>query len=425
MNYEQSSCNDINEPGLMPVAEARARILTQIQAVSGHQYLPIEQCRGRILAEDMIAPRSVPIQDNSAVDGYAFCAADQADNGATQLTVIGTALAGVPFSGSVARGQCVRITTGAALPDGADTVIMQEQVQIRGGNTIRFDERLKHGQNVRYAGEDLKQGQCILPAGKYLLPADIGLMASLGLCEIQVRRPLRIAIASTGNELIDPGNILESGRIYDSNRYSLTAALDKPGLSVIDLGILADDPDTLLTQFRQAADSADLLITSGGVSVGEADYTKTALQQAGHIDFWKIAIKPGRPLAFGSLQNKPFFGLPGNPVAVLVTFYQFVLPALEKMLGLTGKPIAPILKARALEPLSKKPGRTEIQRGWLEPDEQGQWTVRSTGKQGSGILHSISSANAFIVLPHDSGTIDAGDWVAVQPFAGLFWVYEE
>ncbi|WP_036254539.1 gephyrin-like molybdotransferase Glp [Methylobacter sp. BBA5.1] len=415
----QPSCNDIHEPGLIPVKDALARILAAVPAVSGYERLNIEHARGRTLYQSVISAVNVPAHTNSAVDGYALHAEDLPGQGTRRLEIIGQAFTGRPYAGDTARGQCVRIMTGAPMPAGLDTVIMQEQVQLS-DNSIELDSRHKAGQNVRQAGEDIRQGQSVLQPGKYLTPPDIGLCASLGIAEINVCRKLKVAIASTGNEVFGIGQTLGTGGIYDSNRYSLLAALDRPDIEVINLGILEDDPETLLKRFQEAGAYADVIISSGGVSVGEADYTKTALQGSGQVDFWKVAIKPGRPLAFGRIGKAAFFGLPGNPVAVMVTFYQFVLPALEKMLGITDKPIAPAFLAKACENLRKKPGRTEIYRGIIEQSEHGEWRVKTTGKQGSGILSSMSLANAFIILAHDSTDIKAGEWVTVQPFSGMF-----
>jgi molybdopterin molybdotransferase len=309
--------------------------------------------------------------------------------------------------------------TGAPMPEGLDTVIMQEHAERR-GNTLRIDGRHKPGQNVRKAGEDIRQGQTILHPGKWLTPPDIGLIASLGIPEINVVRKLRIAVASTGNEIFSIGTPLKAGGLYDSNRYSLWAALARPDIEVCNLGIVEDSPEALLNAFEQAAEFADVIISTGGVSSGEADYTKAALQASGRIGFWKIALKPGRPLAFGRIGKAAFFGLPGNPVATLVTFYLLVLPALEKMLGIKNRPIVPLFRARTLEDLRKKPGRTEVARGILGQDQNGEWTVRSTGNQGSGILSSMSLANALIILEHDRSNVKAGESVWVKPFAGLF-----
>ena len=419
MNNPQPSCADIYEPGLISVKEALSKILSDVPAVFGYEHLNIEKARGRTLYESVVAAFNVPPHTNSAVDGYAMRSSDLPVRGEYRLEIRGHAFAGKPYSGEIKAGQCLRIMTGAPVPEELDVVIMQEHVTLM-DNAILIDARHKVGQNIRKAGEDIQQGQTILHPGKYLTPPDIGLIASLGIAEINVTRKLKVAIASTGNEVFSLGATPCAGGIYDSNRYSLLAALDRPDIDVINLGILEDDPASLLKSFHEASDYADVIISTGGVSVGEADYTKAALQASGQIDFWKVAIKPGRPLAFGTINNTAFFGLPGNPVAVMVTFYQFVLPALEKMSGITHKPIAPVFLARTTQDLRKKTGRTEVLRGIIKQDDSGAWTVKSTGQQGSGILSSMSLANAFIILDHEISSIKAGDWVKVQPFAGLF-----
>ena len=419
MINQQSSCTDFYEPGLISVRDALSRILSDVPAISGYERLNIEKARGRTLHEPVIAAFNVPPHTNSAVDGYAIYSADLPVQGECRLEIGGQAFAGKPFTGKITSGQCLRIMTGAPVPDGLDVVIMQEHATLK-DNTIVIDARHKTGQNIRKAGEDIQEGQIVLHSGKYLTPPDIGLMASLGIAEINVKRKLKVAIASTGNEVFSLGATPCKGGIYDSNRYTLLAALDRSDIDVINLGILEDNPASLLESFQVASDYADVIISTGGVSVGEADYTKTALQASGQIEFWKVAIKPGRPLAFGTINNAAFFGLPGNPVAVMVTYYQFVLPALEKMSGITNKPIAPVFMAKVTQDLRKKPGRTEILRGIIEQDDSGTWLVKSTGQQGSGILSSMSLANAFIILDHDSSSVKAGDWVKVQAFAGLF-----
>jgi len=419
MNNPQTSCTDIYEPGLMSVKDALSQILSAVPVICGYERLNIEKARGRALYEPVIAAFNVPTFTNSAVDGYAMRASDLPVQGECKLEIIGHAYAGKPYGGEIKSGQCLRIMTGAAVPEELDVVIMQEHVALM-DNEILIDARHKAGQNIRKAGEDIQQGYTVLHPGKYLTPPDIGLMASLGIAEINVTRKLKVVIASTGNEVFSLGSTPCAGGIYDSNRYSLFAALDRPHIDVINLGILEDNPASLLDSFHEASNYADVIISTGGVSVGEADYTKTALQASGQIEFWKVAIKPGRPLAFGNINNAAFFGLPGNPVAVMVTFYQFVLPALEKMSGINNKPIAPVFLARVSQDLRKKPGRTEILRGIIEQDDRGDWLVKSTGQQGSGILSSMSLANAFIILDHDSSSVKAGEWVKVQPFAGLF-----
>jgi molybdopterin molybdotransferase len=415
----QPACSDSNEPGLIPLNDALGRILAAVLPIGGYEHVNIENARSRTLAEAVTAGFNVPGHTNAAVDGYALNGADLPAEGTRLLEIAGKAYAGEPFQGRLKSGQCLRIMTGAPLPEGLDTVIMQEHVELH-GNAILIDSRHKSGQNVRKAGEDIQQGQTILHPGKWLTPPDIGLIASLGIPEIHVARKLRVAIASTGNEIFSIGTPPEADGLYDSNRYSLWAALDRPDIEVINLGIVEDNPEALLNAFEQAAGFADVIISTGGVSSGEADYTKIALKASGQIDFWKVAIKPGRPLAFGRIGNAAFFGLPGNPVAVMVTFYLLVLPALEKMLGINNKPIVPLLRARTLDDLRKKPGRTEVPRGIVEQNQSGEWTVRSTGNQGSGILSSMSLANAFIILEHHRPDVKAGETVWVKPFAGVF-----
>lgn len=412
------SCTDIDEAGLIPVNEALSLIFADVQHASGYERIAIETASKRTLAETITAPFSVPAYANSAVDGYSICCADLSQGGTTRLEIVGEAYAGEPFAGTLNPGQCVRIMTGAMIPNKIDAVVMQEHAEIH-QNTILIDDRHKPGQNIRKVGEDIRLGETILRPGRFLTPADIGLMASLGIAEVNVNRKLKVVIISTGNEIHSISQPLTPGTLYDSNRYLLLATLDRPDIQAVNLGIQKDNLEDLIKTFQEASEYADVIISTGGVSVGAADYTKTALQTSGAIRFWKIAIKPGRPFAFGKINNCVFFGLPGNPVAVMVTFYQFVLPALEKMLGVKDKPIAPIFLAQATEGLRKKPGRTEIQRGIVEQNADGAWTVKATGKQGSGILRSMSLANAFIILDHDLPAVKAGEWVKVQPFTGL------
>ncbi len=415
----QPNCTDLNESGLISVRNALQQILATVQCVSSYETIALDHARGRTLHQSITATFNVPAHTNSAVDGYAILSQNIPEAGQTsRLEINGLALAGRVNSIVAKSGQCLRIMTGAAVPESFDCVVMQEQVQ-RDGDFILIDHNHTAGQNIRQAGEDIQQGQTILAPGKYLTPADIGLIASLGIAEIQVKRKLRVAIASTGDEVYDLDAKLEPGGIYDSNRYTLMAALDRPDIEIINLGVIEDNPEALLACFNQTAQHCDVIISSGGVSVGAADHTRIALETTGQIDFWKVAIKPGRPLAFGKIGNTAFFGLPGNPVAVMVTFYQFVLPALEKILGITDQPIRPQFKAIATETIRKRPGRTEIQRGIISLDKDGQWRVKTSGKQGSGILRSMSLANAFIILDHDSVSIQPGDEVTVQAFASL------
>ncbi|OQK15646.1 molybdopterin molybdenumtransferase [Methyloprofundus sedimenti] len=416
----KTNCADINESGLLPVDQAKNTILAAMPVLQDSLQIPIEQAKGRCLAEAIISPVQVPGHTNSAVDGYAMHSCDLPGKGTqASLKIQATILAGQLYSENCPTGYCLRIMTGAPIPIGLDTVIMQEHCQIS-DTAILIDDRHSKGQNVRQAGEDIQLGTTVLHQGKLLCPADIGLLASLGITEIKVKRKLRIAIASTGNEIYSIASVVPDGGLYDSNRYCLLAALDRPDIEIINLGIIQDNETELLQRFNEAADYADIIISTGGVSVGEADFTKAALKASGDITFWKVAIKPGRPIAFGKIKQSVFFGLPGNPVAVLITLYQFVLPALEKMLGITDKPIAPLIKARSLQSIRKKPGRTEIQRGIVSQTDTGEFRVKTTGKQGSGILSSISMANAFIILQHDQDKVEQGDWVDVQLFSGLF-----
>lgn len=420
MITSKPSCTDINEPGLLPIDVAIKTIMDAMPVLQDSQQLPIEQARGRCLSTAITSPVQVPGHTNSAVDGYAVRSSDlPAANQEVQLIIQATLLAGQLYTEPCRPGHCLRIMTGAAMPVDLDTVIMQEHCQLS-KDTILINDRHKKGQNVRQAGEDIQRGATVLQAGKLLCPADIGLLASIGITEIKVKRKLRIAIASTGNEIYSIAADVPEGGLYDSNCYCLLAALDRPDIEIINLGIIKDNETELLKRFNQAADYADIIISTGGVSVGEADFTKAALKASGAINFWKVAIKPGRPIAFGKIKQSVFFGLPGNPVAVLVTLYQLVLPALEKMLGISDKPLAPLIKARSQEAMRKKPGRTEIQRGIVSQTETGEFQVKTIGKQGSGILSSISMANAFIILEHDRGIIEKGDCVDVQLFSALF-----
>ncbi len=397
MIKKQASCTDIFESGLLPVEQALKQIMSALPRQNNYQVINIEKAKGRTLFEPVTAPFNVPRHNNSAVDGYGINLASLSSTTAHQLSVVGSAFAGKPYKGQpIQQGECIRIMTGAIIPDQVNCVLMQEHVELH-NNTIVFDQSHKAGQNIRLAGEDIKQQEVILQKGRVLNPADIGLIASLGIAEIKVKAKLKIAIASTGNEICNIGDKDNSDKIYDSNRYTLTTALDRADIELTQLGIVEDSPEALLQCFNQASLYADMIISTGGVSVGDADHTKNALKSSGKVDFWKIAIKPGRPLAFGKIGNSVFFGLPGNPVAVMVTFYQFVLPAIEQILGITDKPISPLIKAISLEDIRKKPGRSEIVRGILHQQNE-QWVIKTTGKQGSGILRSMSLANAFIRL---------------------------
>lgn len=408
------SCADDVDTKSLRVSEARQRILAAISPVSDTEKLAIRTALGRILATDIVSPLNVPAHNNSAMDGIAVMSRDLPQAGSAMLEVIGTAYAGVPFKGTCQAGQCIRIMTGAPMPAELDTVIMQEHIKLE-ANQVQIGTGHRRGQNVRLIGEDIRQGATVLHAGRYLVPADLGVLASLGIGEVEVRRRLRVAFFSTGDELRSINEPLGEGEIYDSNRYTLYGMLTRLGVEIMDLGVVPDKPDMLQEAFRRAASMADVVITSGGVSVGDADYIKPVLSELGQINFWKIAMKPGRPLTFGQLDKALFFGLPGNPVAVMVTFYQFVQPALHYLSsGAIKLPL--ILKATCTGKLHNRPGRFEYQRGILQQTHEGQFEVSKTGKQGSGILTSMSEANCFILLAEDCATIEAGDSVLVQPF---------
>lgn len=413
----QSSCVDDFDPNSLPVREALKRIDALVAPVTGFEQVAVRSALGRILAQVIISPIDVPSHTNSAMDGYAVRSAELPEEGTRELRVIGTALAGEPFPGKVVSGTAIRIMTGAVLPEGADTVVIQEHVE-RQGEIVRIGGGHKTGQNVRQAGEDLIRGGTVFGPGQRLQPAELGMLASLGIAEVRVRRRLRVAFFSTGDELRSLGEPLAEGEIYDSNRYTLYGMLTRLGVELIDMGVVRDRREDVQRLLSEAADSADAVITSGGVSVGEADLVKDTLRTLGEVNFWKIAMKPGRPLAFGRINKAVFFGLPGNPVSVMVTFYQFVQPALRQMMGQTE--IQPIVfKVPCGNRLKKRPGRMEFQRGILERQADGDLIVRSTGQQGSGILSSMSHANCFIVLPEDWGRVEAGTLVDVQPFEGL------
>ena len=423
----------------LTVEETRAAIsslvdqLLESGAVAETESVSLDQGLNRILASDVLSPIDVPAADNSAMDGFAFRGTELSSAPLTQLVVAGTVFAGTPFVGSLAAGQCLKIMTGALMPAQCDTVIPQEMTQklplaADGIERIQFESNaVSSGENRRLRGEDLAQGSVAIAAGRMLRPSDLGLAASLGINTLTVKRKLRVAILSSGNELRPLGAPLDSGSIYDSNRYSLMGLLNRLDLDVLDCGIIQDDPIALKTAFLQAASTADVIISSGGVSVGEADFTKQVMQELGDIGFWKIAMRPGRPMAFGTLKPVPnqhpprstlFFGLPGNPVAVMVTFYQFVQSALLQLSGATQlRP--PLTQAIASAAIRKKPGRTEYQRGILEIGPDGRAQVRVTGSQGAGILRSMSEANCFIVLGHEQGNVAAGELVNVVLFEGL------
>ena len=406
------------DPNSMPVEKAREHIRAFLSPVTTVERLSIRATLGRVLAEDVISPVNVPQHDNSAMDGYAVRFADLKTDAETTLKIIGASFAGKPFQGTLEAGQAVRIMTGAVIPSGADSVVQQERARAS-VDQVSVMPLPKKGTNTRSAGEDLRAGEAALKRGQPIRPAEIGMMASLGIGEVAVYRKLRVAFFSTGDELVAVGTPLGPGQIYDSNRYTIYGLLVRLGCEVLDMGVIRDTPLDVEQAFKDAARVADVVITSGGVSVGEADYVKQVLDRLGEVLFWKIAMKPGRPLAYGKIGDAHFFGLPGNPVAVMVTFYQFVRDALLHLQGQTGIIPLPTQKVVCTSAIKKAPGRTEFQRGILSRDATGQWSVRTTGDQGSGILSSMSQANCFIILPTDQGNVPEGSEVDIQLLEGL------
>ncbi|USX28213.1 molybdenum cofactor guanylyltransferase MobA [Oxalobacteraceae bacterium OTU3CINTB1] len=416
------------DPDALPVDEARRRIAQRITAVAASEKVALCSALDRVLAEDIISPINVPAYDNSAMDGYALRGADlplDAGAGPVTLKVIGAAYAGRPFDQTAAPGECVRIMTGAAMPPGCDSVLPQELAAAIGESSVTIAHgTIRAGANRRFAGEDLNAGGVALAQEKILRPADLGLVASLGIAEVTVRRRLRVAFFSTGDELRSLGDALDTGCVYDSNRYTLFGMLARLGCEVVDLGIVRDDPAALQTALRSACRDADAIITSGGVSEGAADYTRDIMALLGDVAFWKLAMRPGRPLAFGEVRTGDgaawLFGLPGNPVAVMVSFYMFARPALLRMMGVDEARAMPqTMRARATEAIRKRPGRTEYQRGIVTTGADGGAQVRLTGAQGSGILSSMTEANCIVVLRHEQANVAVGDTVDVILFDGL------
>lgn len=399
------------------VNDAINRMTSSVKKTQKTEVVAIRDALNRVLAKDIISTINVPPYANSAMDGYAFNSADLPDSGENTVTMIGKSFAGIPFDGEVKAGECVRIMTGAPMADGTDTVIMQEQVQAN-ENEITIQSGHCKNENVRHIGEDIKDGDAVLEIGQHLTPAELGVLASLGITEVTVYKRIRVAFFSTGDELRNVDETLEEGQIYDSNRYTLHGMLTNLGVELIDMGIIPDDRQAVEKAFIQATEQADAIITSGGVSVGEADFVKETLDKLGKVDFWKIAMKPGKPLAFGFVNDAVFFGLPGNPVSVMATFYQFALPTLKTMMGLNvTKP--PVVKVACKTDLRKASGRTDFQRGILQTNEQGELVVESIGMQASHVLSGMSKANCFIILPQECGNVEAGTLVDVQPFRGL------
>lgn len=412
--------------GLIPFDQALNTLLQSVRTITKVDESALELCLDRILAQEVRAPINVPGYDNSAMDGYAIKADDLVGN--HQLQRVGEALAGRPYSKELEHGQCIRIMTGAPIPRGADSVVMQEETAViekNGQHWIKFSNAaassvspckpIRRGSHVRYAGEDIRAGEIVLDKGRRLSPADLGLIASLGLAQLEVYRPIRVALLSTGDELRNPGEPLAQGCIYDSNRIVVSAMLERMGADIHDFGIIPDEIFSLEQAFEKASQTCDVIISSGGVSVGDADYTKQVLTDMGEIGFWKVAIKPGKPFAFGHINDAVFFGLPGNPVSAAVTFHQLALPAIEKMSGVLSEGKVS-LEVPTQHPLKKRAGRTDFQRGILNQNTLGQWQVCDTGSQGSGVLSSMSRSNCYIKLAADSGHVDAQQSVEVIPY---------
>ena len=406
------------DPQALSVQQVGEFLQQLVQAVRDTEVLPLFDALDRVLAQDVMSPINVPPHNNSAMDGYAFDGAQLSDK-ALHLRVVGTALAGRAWQGRLQAGECLKIMTGAILPEGMDTVVPQEFTQSAGNDQIVIPAGvLKRGDNSRQMGEDLRQGLPALLQGTLLRPAALGLLASIGIPTVTVYRRLKVAYFSTGDEILSLGETLREGAVYDSNRYTVFGLLTRMGCEVIDMGVVRDDPALLEAAFTQAAQQADAIITSGGVSVGEADFTKAMMKKLGDVAFWKIAMRPGRPMAVGRIGRSVLFGLPGNPVAVMVTFLAFVRPALLRMMG-SNAPAPVLLRAKSVEALRKKAGRTEYQRGFVSTAPDGRLQVSAAGNQGSGVLRSMVEANGLIVLHHHQGNIEAGEEVDVMMFEGV------
>jgi len=418
------------DPQALPAHTVNAFLAEMVGPLPGSETLGLMQALGRVLLHDVVSPINVPAHDNSAMDGYAFAGQALRADAPLQLSIVGTALAGSAYAGAVTQGQCVKIMTGAIMPTGLDTVVPQELVQASPSAITIAANAVRQGDNRRFKGEDLQAGNTALAAGTVLLPAALGLLASLGLPTVRVYPRLRVAYFSTGDEILSLGQGPREGAVYDSNRYTVFGLLQRMGIDCIDMGVVADDPAALEAAFRRAAGEADAIISSGGVSVGEADHTKAMMRKLaqsdapgeGGVAFWRIAMRPGRPMAVGRIGRVPLFGLPGNPVAVMVTFLAFVRPALWRMMGARADDQSiqpPMLRARSVESIRKKPGRTEYQRAIVGTDASGGLNVKITGQQGSGVLSSMVAANGLLVLHHDQGNVAPGDMVDVMIFSGV------
>ena len=418
---KQPSCDDPFD-SLLPVEQARQLLAAAVKVVEDTETIDLIDATGRALSQDVVSPVNVPGYTNSAMDGFAICASSIPSTGTAQLTILGTAWAGKVFEGSVGVGEAVRVFTGALMPTGTDTVVIQEHVSVE-GNVVTIDNEVQPTRNVRLAGEDVEQNELVLEAGTQLGAAELGMLASLGINNVSVYRQLRVAYFTTGDELCaldtNNGEPLAPGMLFDSNRYTLRSMLSTHSVEIFDLGIVRDNAEDTRAAMQRAAQLADIVVTSGGVSAGDADFVTQVFHELGEVSFWKLAMRPGRPLAFGQIGDAFFFGLPGNPVAVMVTFLQFVQPAIKQMMGLkTSTPFT--INAVCQSKLRKSPGRVEYQRGVLGNDANGNLCVASTGKQGAGRISSMSSANCLIVISADCAEVNPGDVVEVQPFRGLF-----
>ena len=406
------------DPQSLRMSDANAFIAQLAQPINGCERLALRQCDGRVLAEDVVSGMAVPAYDNSAMDGFALNGGALDGRTTLSLRVAGTALAGKAWAGSIASGECLKVMTGAILPAGLDTVVPHEMTTVQGDTVTIPADRLRPGDNRRLRGEDLQLGGIALSKGERLTPAALGLAASLGIQALAVVRRLKVAYLSTGDEVQSPGEALREGAVFDSNRYIVTSLLERLGCEVIELGVVRDEPLALEAAFRSAAAQADVIISSGGVSVGEADFTKGMMAKLGDVAFWRIAMRPGRPFALGRIGGTVLFGLPGNPVAVMVTFLSLVRPALLQMMGANPRRL-PLLQAHSQEAMRKKAGRTEYQRGIVSTGADGRLQVRTTGNQGSGVLSSMVQANGLIVLSHGQGHVAVGDTVDVMMFDGV------
>ena len=413
-----STAEHCEAPGLMPLALAVERIVSSVESVRQTESVSIACAHKRVLAHDLVSPINVPPADNSAMDGYAFCSSDL--SASNTFEVIGSALAGVPFQGEITQGQCVRIMTGALIPKGADCVVMQENTRLE-GKSLRVLQTVNVGNNVRHAGEDISQGQLIVKQGTLLTPAHLALLASVGQASVEVFRQLTVGLIATGDELLAPGETLRAGAIYESNSYALCAMLETQQIKVVNYGRVKDELASMREVFQRADEQCDLVISCGGVSVGDADFVKDILAQSGQINFWKVAIKPGKPFAFGRLAKAWFCGLPGNPVSAYVTFEQLVMPLLRKLGGQhSADNQSPYFIAKTAATVRKRPGRADFQRAYFYRDDKGQLWVKTQGNQSSGVMSSLTNANCYVLLEQQQGDVLPEQDVKIIPFSNLF-----